>query len=107
MPHGVFADFGARGFAETDSREYWLTPKALRIGQAYVDSAQLPRMLRPIVEQVARQTQEHVSVVPAMVTRSSTWCAAGIACGVVVDQARFAGANVLHGRRADLAGLAG
>jgi IclR family pca regulon transcriptional regulator len=27
-----------------------------------VDSAQLPRMLRPIVEQVARQTQEHVSV---------------------------------------------
>ncbi|UXJ55168.1 IclR family transcriptional regulator domain-containing protein [Pseudomonas citronellolis] len=50
------------GFAETDSRHYWLTPKALRIGQAYVDSAQLPRMLRPIVEQVARQTQEHVSV---------------------------------------------
>ncbi|WEK28041.1 MAG: IclR family transcriptional regulator C-terminal domain-containing protein [Candidatus Pseudomonas phytovorans] len=50
------------GFAETDSREYWLTPKALRLGQAYVDSAQLPRMLRPIVEQVARQTQEHVSV---------------------------------------------
>lgn len=50
------------GFAETDSREYWLTPKALRLGQAYVDSARLPRMLRPIVEQVARQTQEHVSV---------------------------------------------
>ncbi|WP_187673176.1 IclR family transcriptional regulator domain-containing protein [Zestomonas carbonaria] len=50
------------GFAETDGRHYWLTPKALRIGQAYVDSAQLPRMLRPIVEQVARQTQEHVSV---------------------------------------------
>ncbi|WP_442513335.1 IclR family transcriptional regulator domain-containing protein [Pseudomonas promysalinigenes] len=50
------------GFAETDNRQYWLTPKALRIGQAYVDSAQLPRMLRPIVEQVARQTQEHVSV---------------------------------------------
>ncbi|WP_176509244.1 MULTISPECIES: IclR family transcriptional regulator domain-containing protein [Pseudomonas] len=50
------------GFAETDNRHYWLTPKALRLGQAYVDSAQLPRMLRPIVEQVARQTQEHVSV---------------------------------------------
>ncbi|MCK2118456.1 helix-turn-helix domain-containing protein, partial [Pseudomonas juntendi] len=50
------------GFAQTDSREYWLTPKALRLGQAYVDSAQLPRMLRPIIEQVARHTQEHVSV---------------------------------------------
>jgi len=50
------------GFAETDGRQYWLTAKALRIGQAYVDSAQLPRMLRPIVEQTARITQEHVSV---------------------------------------------
>lgn len=50
------------GFAETDGRQYWLTAKALRIGQAYVDSAQLPRMLRPIVEQVARSTGEHVSV---------------------------------------------
>ena len=50
------------GFAESDGRQYWLTAKALRIGQAYVDSAQLPRMLRPIVEQVARSTQEHVSV---------------------------------------------
>ena len=49
-------------FVETDGRQYWLTPKALRIGQAYVDSAQLPRMLRPVVEQVARTTQEHVSV---------------------------------------------
>ena len=50
------------GFLETDSRYYWLTAKALRIGQAYVDSAQLPLMLRPIVEQVARTTGEHISV---------------------------------------------
>lgn len=50
------------GFAETDGRHYWLTAKALRIGQAYVDSAQLPLMLRPIVEQVARTTGEHISV---------------------------------------------
>lgn len=50
------------GFAETDGRYYWLTAKALRIGQAYVDSAQLPLMLRPIVEQVARNTGEHISV---------------------------------------------
>ena len=49
-------------FAQTDGRYYWLTAKTLRIGQAYVDSAVLPRMLRPIVEQVARTTQEHVSV---------------------------------------------
>ncbi len=50
------------GFVQTDGRYYWLTAKTLRIGQAYVDSAVLPRMLRPIVEQIARTTQEHVSV---------------------------------------------
>lgn len=50
------------GYAQTDSRQYWLTAKTLRIGQAYVDSARLPRMLRPIVEKVASETREHVSV---------------------------------------------
>ncbi|PXW24892.1 IclR family transcriptional regulator domain-containing protein [Paraburkholderia caballeronis] len=50
------------GYAETDGRHYWLTAKTLRIGQAYVDSARLPRMLRPIVEKVAGETREHVSV---------------------------------------------
>ena len=48
------------GFAQTDSREYWLTPKALRLGQAW--TRRNCRMLRPIIEQVARHTQEHVSV---------------------------------------------
>lgn len=50
------------GYAQTDSRHYWLTARTLRIGQAYVDSARLPRMLRPIVEKVAAETREHVSV---------------------------------------------
>ncbi|VTM90267.1 p-hydroxybenzoate hydroxylase transcriptional activator [Raoultella ornithinolytica] len=36
-------------YVQTDGRYYWLTPKALRLGQAYVDSAQFPRMVRPIV----------------------------------------------------------
>jgi IclR family transcriptional regulator, pca regulon regulatory protein len=50
------------GYAEPDGRSYWLTAKALRLGQAYVDSARLPRMLRPIVDKVASETREHVSV---------------------------------------------
>ncbi len=50
------------GYAETDGRYYWLTAKNLRIGQAYVESARLPRMMRPIVEKVAAETREHVSV---------------------------------------------
>ena len=53
----------AVGALESKSgRQYWLTAKALRIGQAYVDSAPMPRMLRPVVEQVARPPQEHVAV---------------------------------------------
>jgi IclR family transcriptional regulator, pca regulon regulatory protein len=50
------------GYAQSDSRHYWLTAKTLRVGQAYVDSARLPRMLRPIVEKIAGETREHVSV---------------------------------------------
>lgn len=50
------------GYLCTDGRYYWLTPKALRLGQAYVDSAQFPRMVRPIVEYIASRTEEHASV---------------------------------------------
>jgi IclR family pca regulon transcriptional regulator len=32
------------------------------LGQAYVDSAQFPRMVRPIVEYIASRTEEHASV---------------------------------------------
>lgn len=49
-------------YLQTDGRYYWLTPKALRLGQAYVDSAQFPRMVRPIVEYIASRTEEHASV---------------------------------------------
>lgn len=49
-------------YVQTDGRYYWLTPKALRLGQAYVDSAQFPRMVRPIVEYIASRTEEHASV---------------------------------------------
>lgn len=49
-------------YLQTDGRYYWLTPKTLRLGQAYVDSAQFPRMVRPIVEYIASRTEEHASV---------------------------------------------
>ncbi len=50
------------GFAETDGRFYVLTPRTLRLGQAYVDSAHLPRVLRQAVEHVSNLIGEHVSV---------------------------------------------
>ncbi|MTH44708.1 IclR family transcriptional regulator domain-containing protein [Intestinirhabdus alba] len=50
------------GYLHTDGRAYWLTAKTLRLGQAYVDSAQFPRMVRPIVEYIASRSGEHASV---------------------------------------------
>lgn len=50
------------GFVDSDGRYYWLTARTLRLGQAFVDSAQFPRMVRPIVEFVASRSQEHASV---------------------------------------------
>lgn len=49
-------------YLETDGRHYWLTPKTLRLGQAYVDSARFPRMVRPVVEYIASRSEEHASV---------------------------------------------
>jgi len=50
------------GYAETDGRNYWLTAKTLGIAQAYVDSAKLPKVVRPVADHVARVTQEHTSI---------------------------------------------
>ncbi|EHG6149477.1 helix-turn-helix domain-containing protein [Escherichia fergusonii] len=49
-------------YLNTDGRYYWLTARTLRLGQAYVDSAQFPKMVRPIVEYVASRSEEHASV---------------------------------------------
>ncbi|HDS1151682.1 TPA: helix-turn-helix domain-containing protein [Pluralibacter gergoviae] len=49
-------------YLQTDGRHYWLTPRTLRLGQAYVDSARFPRMVRPVVEYIASRTGEHASV---------------------------------------------
>ena len=33
------------GFVATDGKLFWLTPKVMRLGQAYLESARLPRVL--------------------------------------------------------------
>lgn len=46
------------GFIETDGKLYWLTPKVMRLGQAYLESARLPRIVQPSLQRVALGTQE-------------------------------------------------
>jgi len=46
------------GYAATDGKLYWLLPSVLRLGQGYLDSALLPRLAQPLLQQVSLQTGE-------------------------------------------------
>ena len=46
------------GYAATDGRTYWLTPRVLALGHSYFSSARLPRTARPFLQQIATETQE-------------------------------------------------
>ena len=46
------------GYAATDGKNYWLTPKVLALGRSYMGSARLPRTARPFLQQITAQLQE-------------------------------------------------
>ena len=46
------------GFVSTDGKLFWLTPKVMRLGQAYLESARLPRIVQPSLQRLAVGTQE-------------------------------------------------
>jgi IclR family pca regulon transcriptional regulator len=46
------------GFVATDGKLYWLTPRVLRLGQSYLQSARLPRAIQPFLQRVAAATNE-------------------------------------------------
>ncbi len=50
------------GFISGDGRLYWLTPRVLRLGQAYLESARLPRVVQPYLQRVTGGTQENAYV---------------------------------------------
>ena len=41
------------GFVSTDNKLYWLTPRVMRLGQAYLASARLPRIVQPVLQSVS------------------------------------------------------
>jgi len=49
------------GYAGFDGKFYWLTPKVLRLGFAYLSSTPLPRLVQPYLEQLATATDESCS----------------------------------------------
>jgi IclR family transcriptional regulator, pca regulon regulatory protein len=50
------------GYADSDGKHYWLTPRVLRLGQAYLEAARLPRLVRPFIQQASAVTGETVNV---------------------------------------------
>lgn len=46
------------GYVATDGKLFWLTPRVLRIGQAFIESSRLARTVQPFLQRVTAGTQE-------------------------------------------------
>lgn len=46
------------GYVGTDGKMYWLTPRILRLGHAYLESARLPRLVQPFLQRITSGTDE-------------------------------------------------
>jgi IclR family pca regulon transcriptional regulator len=46
------------GYIASDGKLFWLTPRVLRLGQSYLESARLPRIVQPFLQRVTAGTQE-------------------------------------------------
>lgn len=46
------------GYVGTDGKLYWLTPRILRLGHAYLESARLPRLVQPYLQRITASTEE-------------------------------------------------
>lgn len=50
------------GYAQTDGKQFWLAPRVLRLGQSYLGSARLPRLVQPFIQRLSMATGETVNV---------------------------------------------
>lgn len=52
------------GYVSSDGKLFWLTPRVLRLGQSYLESARLPRIVQPFLQRISAGIQEiaYVSV---------------------------------------------
>jgi IclR family pca regulon transcriptional regulator len=50
------------GYAASDGKLFWLTPRVLRLGQSYLGSARLPRLVQPFIQRISMQCGETVNV---------------------------------------------
>ena len=50
------------GYVASDGKLFWLTPRVLRLGQSYLESARLPRIVQPFLQRVTAGTHESAYV---------------------------------------------
>ena len=50
------------GYAETDGKLFWLTPRVLRLGYALLSSIPLPRLAQPILDRIGERVDEVASI---------------------------------------------
>lgn len=50
------------GYADTDGKLFWLTPRVLRLGHSYLGAARLPRLVQPFIQRASMASGETVNV---------------------------------------------
>ncbi|MDM0013880.1 IclR family transcriptional regulator C-terminal domain-containing protein [Variovorax sp. J22P168] len=50
------------GYAATDGKYYWLLPRVLRLGQAFMEVARVPRIAQPFIQRASMQCGETLNV---------------------------------------------
>lgn len=48
------------GYVSGDTKHFWLTPRIMRLGQSYLSSARLPRIVQPVLQRISASLQEVV-----------------------------------------------
>src|SRR5574343_824615 len=46
------------GYLGTDGKLYWLMPRSLRLGHAFIESARLPKLVQPVLQRITSGTDE-------------------------------------------------
>ena len=46
------------GYADTDGKHYWLSPRVLRLAEGFLASARIPRLVQPFLQRLSMQIGE-------------------------------------------------
>ncbi|MDC8785277.1 IclR family transcriptional regulator domain-containing protein [Roseateles koreensis] len=47
------------GYALSDGKRFWLSPRVLRLGQSYLNAGRMPRLVQPFLQRLSAECQEN------------------------------------------------